>query len=380
MTGRVRELRVLHVLHELRPSGAEMMLRDALPRWRDAGIVGDVLATADRRGAFADQLAAAGARVHHLPFAPRPSHLVAFGRLLRDGGYDIAHVHTERAGFWYGLTASTLPAVAVARTVHNVFAFEGALRVERTAQRRLLRLLGARTISVGPAVRDNERDRFHHPTVHLPNWLDTTRFPPPSPQQREVARRALQVEGDHLVVASLGNCNPAKNHPAILHALAEIGTDLDWCYLHAGEEPDADERELAHDLGIDDRCRFLGPVSEVVTLLHASDVFAMPSHVEGMSIAALEAIATGVPCVLADVPGVRGIREVVDEGIVWIPPSAEGVRDGLRTAAVLASDDVSSRRDRMHDAVRRHHGIEAGVRGYADVYRELASGRTASTQ
>lgn len=375
MTLPLRQIRVMHVLNELRMSGAEVMLRDGIARWDALGVTSDVVATGRRRGPFADQLERAGARVYHLPFTPRATYLAALRRLLRDGAYHVLHVHTERANFWYALVGVSLPGVAVVRTVHSVFAFGGVLRSKRALQRHLLRLGGVRTISVGAAVEGNERQRFGHPTTLLPNWIDTSRFAPPATEARIAARRWANVGDQQIAITSVGNCRHAKNHAAILGALARLGTAHDWVYLHAGEEAeDAHEQLLARELGIADRCRFLGPTSDVVRVLHASDVYVMPSRYEGSSIAALEAVATGLPAVLADVPGLDEVRRSVRDGIVWVTPTPAAVRDGLRQAINLAAVERDEERQVMHQGVLRGHGIDAGVGRYHELYRQLVRG------
>ena len=63
-------LRVLHVLSELKPSGAETMLVAAAPLFQAAGIVLEVLSTGATTGLYAKHFEAAGYQLHHLPFSP----------------------------------------------------------------------------------------------------------------------------------------------------------------------------------------------------------------------------------------------------------------------------------------------------------------------
>ncbi len=71
-------MRILHVLNELRPSGAETMLRAAAASWRQHGFTGEILSTGEVAGAYADALRLAGYRIHHLPFAKSWRFLVEF--------------------------------------------------------------------------------------------------------------------------------------------------------------------------------------------------------------------------------------------------------------------------------------------------------------
>ncbi len=103
-------MRVLHVLAELHPSGAESMLLSARPVFLENGFDGEILSTGRAVGPFASLLRAAGYKVHHIPFAKSPRFFLDVYRLMRRGGYDVIHLHTERANFWLGLRSPRRPA------------------------------------------------------------------------------------------------------------------------------------------------------------------------------------------------------------------------------------------------------------------------------
>lgn len=356
---------VLHVLGELRASGAEVMLRAAAPLFADAGVRTVLLATTAATGPYTEQLARAGFDIRHAPPDSGRRQLQAFDRLLRELRPAVVHVHTERAAFWYAVLARRRGA-RVIRTVHSVFTFDGALRVERTTQRAAERALGVRHVAISAAVAENERERFRNPCVLVPNWIDTPRFRPPTPAAAAAARRALGCRPDEFVVSSVGNCAPAKNHGALLTAVAGLPDDLPWTYLHAGFGSE-DEERLADELGVRDRCRFLGQVEDVVPVLHASDLYLMPSTYEGLGNAALEALATGRRCLVSDVAGLRGVAAIAPADAVRVVPADPG---SLTRHIVAAAGDTWSTPDpaACHEAVRRTHGMAAGVAMYLALY------------
>lgn len=362
-------LRVLHVLNELRASGAETGLRDSAARWRVAGIDADILSTGHQEGVFADELRAAGFGVHHLPFRTDPRHLHSLRRLVLDHGYDLVQLHPERANLWYGLAlrSARLPVI---RTIHNVFDFEGWLRRRRTVQRGLLRRAKVVSVSVGPAVQANERERFANPTLLIPNGIDTERFHPGA-RPREEVRRTLGVRDEATVVTSVGNCNRAKNHDRLLRALAELPDGLDWHYLHAGtEDPEQSERRLAGRLGIADRCSFLGVWPDVPALQAATDVHAMPSLFEGTGNAAIEALSCGVVSVLGRCAGLLDLDDVVTGGIAWVDPEEVGsIAAGLVDAATGEVTTPGPRR--LHEQIAARFGMDAYVDAHVALYREM---------
>ena len=147
-------MRVLHALNELRSSGAEIRLFHALPHFDKEGIEPIMLSTGENEGEFANQYRSAGITVYHLPFRRKASYTRDFYKLIKRNRIDLVHLHAERANFVLGMTSRGAGAKVV-RTVCNVFAYEGKLRVIRRIERVILRLLGIRHISIGPSVEKN---------------------------------------------------------------------------------------------------------------------------------------------------------------------------------------------------------------------------------
>src|SRR4051794_2646969 len=180
--------RVLHIMLELRPSGAEVMLRIAAPFWFASAKQHSILATGQCEGPYADSLRSSGFDVHHIPFVKSPSFFFRVFVLLRRGAFDVVHIHTEQANVIYGLLARLAGIGNIVHTIHNVFPFTGALRLVRIAMRKGLRLLGATPVAVGQSVAQNEKEHLLNPTVVIPNWYDMNLFRPPSHDERLAAR------------------------------------------------------------------------------------------------------------------------------------------------------------------------------------------------
>ena len=263
------------------------MLRCAAPLWAQHGVSCDILVTGSVPGPYASVLVEAGYRIHHLPNNRTLGFLRRFALLVRSGGYDVVHQHAEGMSFWFGL-ASMWAGARVARTIHSNFAFEGALRFKRGLQRRVLNAMGARFVSIGDSVLQNEERRFGLETTLVRNWADLTRLEPPTIDQRESARAQWGFRDEDFVVVSIGNCAPVKNHGALLRAIALCKDLAQIQCLHVGiEDAGQSERTLAHELGIEQRVTFAGWLNDPRLALYAADVYAMPSLYEGFGIAAV---------------------------------------------------------------------------------------------
>jgi glycosyltransferase involved in cell wall biosynthesis len=364
-------IRVLHVLSDLRYSGAEIMLSTAAQRWREAGVSGDVVATGRWVGPYAVTLRAVGYPVHHVPFRPSPRFLLDMRRLVEEERFDVVHQHSEHAAFWVGLAVRTTAPVVV-RTIHSVFEYDGWLRLERSWQRRISRAMGVRMAAVGPSVADNELRRFGNAVEIVPNWLDTAHYRPPEADERKDARARLGLSDDTVAIVTVGNCRDVKNHGAVIRALSALQVDRPVHYLHAGQEREpADERELATIVGVSDRCEFLGHIEDVRGLLWAADVFVMPSLYEGLGLAAVEALASGTAAVLADVPGLRDLKRAFggSGAATWVEPSAQGVAAGVEWAMEAARHRTPREYQHAHAVADEHFGLSAGADRYVDLYR-----------
>jgi glycosyltransferase involved in cell wall biosynthesis len=326
-----------------------------------------VLALGEQPCPFAPVLRQAGYAVHHRPFVPDLGFLLAFARLLRTEGVDVLHLHAERASFWLALAARLAGVPRIVRTVHGNFLFEGWLRRRRGVSRALTRLLGTHQVTISDAVSATERQRFGNPSEVIPNWFDSARLRVADGAARQAARTRLGLAPDDFVLVTVGNCAPVKNHDSLIEALAGLRDDPRWIYLHVGcEQPGEPERALAARLGIAPRVRFFGLLPDVSEVLAAADLYVMPSHREGLGVAALEAIGSGVPTLLGDVPGLRELA-------AQFPSVRRCAVDASLAAAVreiLAGDRDHARQRAANDAAQAHErfGIERGVAAYARAY------------
>ncbi len=306
--------KVLHVLHALRFSGAEIMLKIAAPEFRRQGLELHILSDCPPASSdYAATLAAAGYTVHYLPWgASQLKNLGAVRRFLQQQRFDVVHNHTEQNFLWYSLAAWQAGVPRFVHTVHNNFNFKGLARVKRVAYRLVARrLLGVRFIAIGTSVQATERRVSFNPTALVFNWTDPARFyPARSATERQQARQALGLPAGSLVLVSVGGCFESKNHHAIFTALSLLAPELAAriVYLHLGDgHLHAAEQAYAASLHLAADVRFLGQLQQVRDVLIASDIYVMSSHYEGLSISLLEAQSCAVPAVVYDSPGLRDL-------------------------------------------------------------------------
>jgi N-acetyl-alpha-D-glucosaminyl L-malate synthase BshA len=149
------------------------------------------------------------------------------------------------------------------------------------------------------------------PIEVIPNFVDAEHFVPARPRP-DVAHLFAGRAGRPHVIAHGSNFRPLKRVGDVVRVFAEVRRVVDAVLVLVGDGPDRPRVEaLARELGVAVDVAFLGEQRDFVEVLQAADVFLLPSEVESFGLAALEALACGVPVVATSA---GGVPEVVSDG------------------------------------------------------------------
>jgi glycosyltransferase involved in cell wall biosynthesis len=217
-------------------------------------------------------------------------------------------------------------------------------------------------------VEKNECQRFLLNTTLIPNWYDDRRFSPPDETERHLSRQSLGINDQTRVLLSVGNCSRVKNHTALIQALAKIPEQIRPLYLHVGtEESHHPERQLVQQLGLGEWVRFFGHQTDILPYLYAADLYVMPSLYEGFGIAAVEALACGLPALFTDVPGLAQFRDTFP-ATLFVACGPEGIHSGLNTYLSRDTEDWRKQASIHADTARKLFGMNASVARYTQLY------------
>lgn len=316
---------------------------------------------------LAREAGAAGLEV--LPFACRGEWDLGVAldlrRIVRQRRPHLLHAHDGHA-----VTMALLAAAGVAPVVASR---RTAFRTRRHPLNRLKLRSVRRWIAISRAARrgllrtgvDPSRVDIVHSGVPLeiPEPL-TTRAPAPG------LRPALGLPADSFVVLTAGHLEALKGQRTFVEACAFAGDLGNTRWVVAGEGPDQAFLEgLARSLGVAERVTFAGPLADLPRRMQDSQVFVLASFQEGLGSALLDALAAGVPAVVAEG---SGAAEVVTDGVEGFLTPVGDARAVAEAVRVLYLD--SWRRKEMGSQARlRAHAFSLG----ATVERTLASYRAA---
>ncbi|MEL6369431.1 MAG: glycosyltransferase family 4 protein [Pseudomonadota bacterium] len=130
----------------------------------------------------------------------------------------------------------------------------------------------------------------------IPNGIDVERF--------AVDGRPMRRP----VIGSVGALRPEKRFDRLLTICASLAPEVEFDVLIVGTGPEETKlKSMANSLGLQDRTRFAGELSDVVPALEQMDVYALTSDTEQMPISLVEAMASSLPVVATDVGDVRAM-------------------------------------------------------------------------
>jgi N-acetyl-alpha-D-glucosaminyl L-malate synthase BshA len=174
----------------------------------------------------------------------------------------------------------------------------------------------------------------------IPNFLDCDEYRrKPDPALR--ARLCPPDRYDALVI-HISNLRPVKRVEVALDVFRRVRRRVRARFLVVGEGPDrTDVERQAWEHALGDDVAFLGEQDDPVALLSVADLFLLPSIQESFGLAALEAMACGVPVVASRVGGLPEIIEDGVTGFVCPPDDVEGMAE--RGVALLTDPDLHAR-------------------------------------
>ena len=369
-----RPLRVLHVIHGLHRGGLEngvINLVNRLP----ADQFAQSICCLDQRGELANRISGdvpvfvlhRGRYDLGLPFR--------LARLFRELQPDV--IHCRNWNTWMDTVAAHRLG---SRRTPLVWSFHGFADGEwfpwrrRVASRMLARLTNQLF-----AVCQDSSERYAQRTG-IPgnrfgvvyNGVDTTRFAPTGDRAR--TRDALGFSNEEILVLTVASLTPVKDHAGLIDAVARLSLPADarvrFLFLGDGPLRTALEAQIA-ERGLQERVLLLGNSDQVPAYLSMADFLVLPSRLEGMSNAILEAMASGLPVVARRIGGNPELVVHGATGLLTRPGDVDDLAMALRRLIDDAALRTQMGRGARQQAEARF-SLDSMMAAYADFYRRVA--------
>jgi glycosyltransferase involved in cell wall biosynthesis len=202
--------------------------------------------------------------------------------------------------------------------------------------RRMFPCWGVKTIAVSQEVRQHLVDDFclqPRCVWAIPNGIDSSRFEPPSAQDKASAKARFGL-GPGPVVGIIARLSSVKGHIYLIQAMKLVLVRHPAAQLFiVGEGPEeARLRHACRESGLKAHVLFVSEVAQTSQALAAMDLFVMPSLQEGLGLSLMEAMACGLAVIGSNVGGIKSLILDGQHGIL-IPPkdpaSLAGAIDAL---------------------------------------------------
>lgn len=239
-------------------------------------------------------------------------------KLVMEHNYDIVHCHTPIAAMCTRVACRSLRKknVKVIYTAHGFHFFKGAPLLNWLVYFPIEWVCSFMTdvlVTINNEDYQISEKRLHaKKNIHVPGvGIDVKKYADVSIDLVQ-KRREINVPEDAVILLSVGELIKRKNHSIVFEILAKLNNpSVHYCLAGRGDLMD-DLKAFANTYHIENRIHFLGFRIDIAELCKAADIFVFPSIHEGLPVALMEAIASGLPCVASDI---RGNHELVQNGV-----------------------------------------------------------------
>lgn len=182
-------------------------------------------------------------------------------------------------------------------------------------------------------------------------------------------QRGMMANEDERIITHISNFRDVKRIPDVVKVFYNIQKELPAKLMMVGEGPEKEAAErLAEDLGIAERVVFLGNSNEIDRILCFSDLFLLPSQTESFGLAALEAMASGVPVISTNT---GGLPEVNEDGYSGYLSDVNAIKDMSANAVKILSDKTTLDKFKANaKAQSQKFDLHTIVPMYENIYEE----------
>lgn len=360
-------MKVLQVINNLQIGGAEILLGNLIPIFRNNGVEVTLYILQSTRSSIECDLVSEGTDIYCTDKSSVYSLTQVF-RLVQhlcSNQYDLIHVHLFPAQLWMALAASlTGNRVPLVTTEHNTYNrrrkiwFRGS---DRWMYRKYASIACISKATASALVK--WLPELENKIEIIPNGISIERFE----NAPAFNRASINVSADRPVILFIGRFEKQKDHTTLLRALIQVP---DAQLVLVGDGSTRPEIEaLAEMLGIADRVFFLGCRQDVPQLIKMADIYVHSSLWEGFGIAAIEAMAGGLPVVASRVPGLTDV--VGDAGMLFEQGNDRQLAAHLTT--LLRSPQLRDKLIEKGCIRAREFGIERTAERYVSFYHRVLS-------
>jgi len=360
-------MKLLHIINSLATGGAEKLLVETIPKYKESGIRIEILLLNGEEHLFYKELRDThSCPIHSLGEGTVYNPLLLLKIIPFIKKFDIIHVHLFPAFYWVAIAKLfTRTHTKLIYTEHNT-----------TNKRRTLlfkpieRFIYGKYNKIITISREVQRSLMAHlkfPSdrfVRIENGVNLSRI--------EAAKRIktpfFNDPKTDKIVLQVSRFYDQKDQKTLVKALKYLPSSIKLLLVGDGKNKLAVQL-IAKKLSLNNRIKFLGERSDVPSLLKTADIVVLSSNFEGLSLASIEGMASGKPFVASNVPGIKKV--VKGAGILFPQGDEKALADIINK--LLNNKELNDETAAKCLERSKNYDINKMVDNYIKLYKKLTN-------
>jgi glycosyltransferase involved in cell wall biosynthesis len=308
-------MKVLQVINSLTSGGAEKLLLETIPLYNKKGIEVDLLVLNGKNYPFLEALKTLNCcKIYSLGTTVyNPSHVFRMMSFLSK--YDIAHVHLFPSQYWIVVAKLfSFSKIKIIVTEHSTT----NPRIENkllSVIDRIIYKFYDKIVCITDEIYQIRRKHLNEPKskfIVIQNGVDLKSIHDAQPYPKNLISNL--VSADDILLIQTASFNKHKDQQTLIKSLKHLPEKIKLALVGDGVLKSKYEK-LVNELKLNQRVFFLGIRTDVPRLLKTADISILSTNSEGLSLTAIESMASGKPFVASNVPGMSNIMK--EAGILF---------------------------------------------------------------
>lgn len=271
-------------------------------------------------------------KIHHIDFIRNPlnpKNVKAYKqilKLMKQENFDVVHCNTPVGGVYGRLAAKKCGIKTIIYQVHGFHFYKGAPKLNWMVYYPIEKILAHITDII---ITINHEDfnfaqkltlRKKGNVYYVPGVGIDIEIYKNIEINRIEYRKSIGLKDTDIVLISVGRLDPNKNNSTLIKSIFLLEDPKFHLVICGSGVQDKELKKLAKDFNVENQIHFLGNRLDMTQLYKMSDIFVMASFREGLSRAIMEAMASGLPCVVSKI---RGNKDLIhdDKGGFLVNPN-----------------------------------------------------------
>ena len=293
-------IRVLHVVTIMNRGGLETMIMNYYRKIDRSKIQFDFLVHRYEKGAYDNEILSLGGKIYRIsrlnPFSL--GYRKKLNTFFMENNYDYIHVHQDcMSSIVLKYAYKNNIRIRIAHS-HNANQDKNLKYIIKLLYKKFIPKYATHLFACGKEAGDWMFGNSRYFIVN--NAIDAGKYRF-NIEVRNKMRKKLNLS-NQLVIVHVGRFNHQKNHPFLIdifNELNKLNNNVVLFLIGDGNDRYVIEKKVK-ELDLSTKVKFLGIRNDVSDLLQARDIFLLPSYYEGLSLASVEAQASGLPCLISD--------------------------------------------------------------------------------